>query len=635
MQQCSTSRLKRMHPSNHTDSARLEGVGTKKMSELGQHMDTRRQACIDLEKATRCITQALQHEIGRNQDLCVLIHRLEEKEAEISGSLTEQVESNKELKLKVVELQKDLEEKHKSMTQANQTVVLLKKELRELRQQRQSQQSNRTVQDVNEWLQGEESQIRQIRIPSSPLQLDELTAAEEPLVCSEQLMSSDSQIPLVSPDGQIPPVSGIKEENADNGYEECSQYERTEPRTERTQTTYSAADIKSEQIQTSLVSSDGQMLLEAAVSDDEEYGHSVKRRRNGSSATDQTMNPSTEIKAEQGQEEGLNMAPILSSEMDQFPTDPMSQAHLWKVSVVLQDCCRPLGGQGKDEENNRDKEQPGAGKGASSSSSILQIADTEKPYCCSQCGRSYRQKKNLKQHQRTHTGERPYQCAQCGIAFTHKGSLKQHQRIHTGERPYQCSECGKSFTNSGSLKRHEKTHTGEKPYSCSYCSKSFTYNHNLKTHQRIHTGGRSFDCAECGQSFSEWEHLKQHKRSQHTGKGLCHCTQCGKSFISNQNLIRHQRIHTGERPYQCTQCEKTFTDGGTLKRHQRIHTGERPYRCTQCGKSFHQGINLKVHQRTHTKERPYRCTYCGHSFTREDQLQRHQLKFHNADLERV
>ncbi|KAG5277735.1 hypothetical protein AALO_G00090820 [Alosa alosa] len=63
-----------------------------------------------------------------------------------------------------------------------------------------------------------------------------------------------------------------------------------------------------------------------------------------------------------GQEEGLNMAPILSSEMDQFPTDPMSQAHLWKVSVVLQDCCRPLGGQGKDEENNRDKEQPGAGK---------------------------------------------------------------------------------------------------------------------------------------------------------------------------------------------------------------------------------------------------------------------------------
>ncbi|KAG5277736.1 hypothetical protein AALO_G00090830 [Alosa alosa] len=317
MLQCSTSRLKRMHPSNHTDSARLEGVGTKKMSELGQHMDTRRQACIDLEKATRCITQALQHEIGRNQELCVLIYRLEEKEAEISGSLTEQVESNKELKLKVVELQKDLEEKHKSMTQANQTVVLLKKELRELRQQRQSQQSNRTVQDVNEWLQGEESQIRQIRIPSSPLQLDELTAAEEPLVCSEQLMSSDSQIPLVSPDGQIPlvspdgriplvspdgqipPVSGIKEENADNGYEECSQYERTEPRTERTQTTYSAADIKSEQIQTSLVSSDGQMLLEAAVSDDEEYGHSVKRRRNGSSATDQTMNPSTEIKAEQ------------------------------------------------------------------------------------------------------------------------------------------------------------------------------------------------------------------------------------------------------------------------------------------------------------------------------------------------
>ncbi|KAG5277701.1 hypothetical protein AALO_G00090430 [Alosa alosa] len=157
--------------------------------------------------------------------------------------MTEQVESNKQLKLKIDELQKHLEQKHYSLTQANQ----------------------------------------QIKSPSPPVQSDQLTAAEEPLVWSEQLVSpevqsvlrsSDGQMPLVSPDGRIPLISGIKEENAVHGYEECSQYERADCRVEYT--VPSDADIKFEQIQTP-VSSDGQRLLEAPVSededgDDDEYG---------------------------------------------------------------------------------------------------------------------------------------------------------------------------------------------------------------------------------------------------------------------------------------------------------------------------------------------------------------------------
>ncbi|XP_062393735.1 uncharacterized protein LOC134082097 isoform X2 [Sardina pilchardus] len=330
-----------------TDQVTSEEVQMTEISELGQHMDTHRQACIDLEKATlcitqaleanelgqhsgvshkqvcldlekatQCITQALQHEVGRNQELCMLIRRLEEKEAGTGRSLTQQMESNKQLKLKIDELHKHLGEKDHSLMQVKQTVVLLKRELRDLRQQRQSQQTNRTVQDGSEWLQSGETQIRQIRIPSSPLHSDQLTAEDPPV------SSSAGQIPPpVSSDaqgGQIPPpvssdvqsglLSGIKEENPDHGYEEWSQYGRADPRTE--QTTSSAADIKSEQIQTSLVSSDGQRLLEAPVSEDEdddddddeeygEYGHPVKRRKRKNSGPDQTMNPSAEIKAEQ------------------------------------------------------------------------------------------------------------------------------------------------------------------------------------------------------------------------------------------------------------------------------------------------------------------------------------------------
>ncbi|XP_041960219.1 uncharacterized protein LOC121718884 isoform X12 [Alosa sapidissima] len=217
------------------------------------------QACIDLERATQIITQALQHEVVKNQELCMLIRRLEEKEAETGRSLTEQVESNKQLKLKIDELQKHLEEKHYSLIQANQTVVLLKTELRCLRQQLQSQQSNSSDQDVNERPRGGEIQIKQIKSPSSPLQSDQQTAADEPLDWSEQMTSPTSQIPLMLSDCQnlmvLPhsqtlldaPVSGIKEENAVHGYEECSQYERADPRTQ--QTISSAGDVKTEQTQ--------------------------------------------------------------------------------------------------------------------------------------------------------------------------------------------------------------------------------------------------------------------------------------------------------------------------------------------------------------------------------------------------
>ena len=53
----------------------------------------------------------------------MLIRRLEEMELETGRSLTEQAESNRQLKLKNDELQKHLEEKDHSLSQANQVCV--------------------------------------------------------------------------------------------------------------------------------------------------------------------------------------------------------------------------------------------------------------------------------------------------------------------------------------------------------------------------------------------------------------------------------------------------------------------------------------------------------------------------------
>ncbi|ODM90110.1 putative zinc finger protein [Orchesella cincta] len=113
-------------------------------------------------------------------------------------------------------------------------------------------------------------------------------------------------------------------------------------------------------------------------------------------------------------------------------------------------------------------------------------------------------------------------------------------------RPFKCLVCGKRFRRKDTLKQHEKLHknNGEK-FNCPHCNKVYTRQDNLRTHylqvhgtpeERLHT------CIFCDEKLSRWKHLEQHIHG-HTNERPFACQFCPKDFKASKHLHQHLKVH--------------------------------------------------------------------------------------------
>ncbi|XP_049294107.1 gastrula zinc finger protein xFG20-1-like [Anopheles funestus] len=87
---------------------------------------------------------------------------------------------------------------------------------------------------------------------------------------------------------------------------------------------------------------------------------------------------------------------------------------------------------------------------------IAFVPQTDRPFQCTECHKSFKRKDYLLIHIRTHTGERRYKCDLCSSAFVHPSNLITHRKLHSSERPYQCTLCGATFKLFAGLKIHRR-----------------------------------------------------------------------------------------------------------------------------------------------------------------------------------
>ncbi len=279
-----------------------------------------------------------------------------------------------------------------------------------------------------------------------------------------------------------------------------------------------------------------------------------------------------------------------------------------------------------------------------------------KPYRCTICAYSCREKTRMVTHLRCHTGERPYICEVCHYDTKQLCALQFHiKKKHPSFKPLKCSVCTEAFLVPTHLRRHLWGHTGQQTQNsrfqqCRLCDyetgcKSGVYHHIRKKHR----DAKPFKCTVCDQAFVTLTELKSHLRrhsdmadcsnmrtwrisSQDTADKPYKCTLCKYSSKCKCHLARHIRGHTGEKPYKCRLCDYKTGYKSALYRHiGKEHPDAKPFKCTVCGQTFVTQTQLRFHLRRHTGEHP-RMRLSSDSEMRLSQHQADSLSKHKCPL---
>ncbi|XP_023348875.1 zinc finger protein 33B isoform X4 [Eurytemora carolleeae] len=146
-----------------------------------------------------------------------------------------------------------------------------------------------------------------------------------------------------------------------------------------------------------------------------------------------------------------------------------------------------------------------------------QLENENKKFECNYCGKKFRFKHCLRNHEFIHKTEKKFLCEECGFSTQHFNTMKTHRQGHSGEY-FRCTldKCSFKTFRRQNLTEHMKTHSNA-TILCDICDTKFAHLKNLRRHMKMHDKSGTLTCpySDKGCSFT---YLRTDKLKLHLGR---------------------------------------------------------------------------------------------------------------------